>query len=124
MRRGMSNNLTGMAALASRCYSVAALLLGFYFLNAFAVGSEPDDSIRASGKEAALAAFEVREGFRIELVAAEPLVMDPVAIDWGADGRLWVAEMADYPLGIDGKGKPGGRVRFLEDTAGDGRYDR
>jgi putative membrane-bound dehydrogenase-like protein len=68
--------------------------------------------------------LHVREGFEVELVAAEPLVVDPVAIDWGPDGKLWVAEMADYPLGIDGQGKAGGRVRFLEDTDGDGRYDK
>ena len=49
---------------------------------------------------------------------------DPIAFDWGADGKLWVVEMGDYPLGIDGKGKPGGVVRFLEDTDGDGRYDK
>jgi putative membrane-bound dehydrogenase-like protein len=112
-----------MGSPARRFHPATVLALGFFFLHAFACGIEPDDSIRASGKKASLAAFEVREGFRIELVAAEPLVMDPVAIDWGADGRLWVAEMADYPLGSDGKGKPGGRVRFLEDTDGDGRYD-
>ncbi len=70
-----------------------------------------------------LAAIKVRPGFKVELVAAEPLVMDPIDIAWGPDGRLWVVEMADYPLGLDGKGKPGGRVRFLEDTNGDGQYD-
>lgn len=63
-------------------------------------------------------------GFSIDLVASEPLTMDPVAIDWSPDGRLWIVEMADYPLGLDGKGKPGGRVRVLEDTDGDGRYDK
>ena len=72
----------------------------------------------------AMAALHVREGYALELVAAEPLVVDPVAIDWGADGRLWVAEMADYPSGIDGKGKPGGRIRVLEDIDGDGRYNQ
>jgi putative membrane-bound dehydrogenase-like protein len=66
----------------------------------------------------------VREGFKIELVAAEPLLESPVAVDWDARGRLWVVEMVDYPLGLDGKGKPGGRVRMLEDTDGDGRYDK
>lgn len=71
-----------------------------------------------------LALFSVQPGFRVELVAAEPMVMDPVAFDWGNDGRLWVVEMADYPLGIDGKGKPGGRVRCLRDTDGDGKYDK
>ena len=57
-------------------------------------------------------------------MAAEPLVMDPVDIAWGPDGKAWVVEMTDYPLGIDGKGKPGGRVRYLEDTNGDGVYDK
>lgn len=73
---------------------------------------------------AALATLRVPPGLRVELVAAEPLIADPVAFAWGFDGKLWVVEMADYPLGIDGKGTFGGRVRWLEDTDGDGRYDR
>jgi putative membrane-bound dehydrogenase-like protein len=67
-------------------------------------------------------ATRLRSGFRLELVAAEPLVLDPVAIDWDEDGRLWVAEMADYPMGGP-DGKPGGRIRVLEDRDRDGRYD-
>lgn len=71
-----------------------------------------------------LAVMHLREGFAAELVVAEPLVQSPVALDWGVDGKLWVVEMADYPMGMDGKMKPGGRIRFLEDTNGDGRYDK
>ncbi|TWU17149.1 Cytochrome c [Novipirellula galeiformis] len=82
------------------------------------------DDLKPMSPADSLAATHVREGYEIQLVAAEPLVKDPVAIEWGADGRLWVAEMADYPLGMDGNGKPGGRIRFLEDTNGDGQYDR
>ncbi|MFP6694595.1 MAG: PVC-type heme-binding CxxCH protein, partial [Pirellulales bacterium] len=74
--------------------------------------------------EVSLRNIEVPEGFEVQLVAAEPLIADPVAMDWGPDGRLWVVEMADYPLGVDGKGAPGGRVRWLSDTDGDGVYDR
>lgn len=74
--------------------------------------------------EEGLASIRVRPGFRVELVACEPVVIDPIAFDWGADGRLWVVEMRDYPLGMDGHGKPGGVVKLLEDTDGDGRYDR
>ncbi len=70
-----------------------------------------------------LKSFQTKPGLRIELVAAEPLVMDPIHLDWGTDGKLWVVEMADYPLGIDGKGTPGGRVRFIEDRDGDGKYE-
>jgi putative membrane-bound dehydrogenase-like protein len=75
----------------------------------------PEDSLKA---------IHVRDGFEVQLVASEPMVVDPVAIDWSLDGKLWVAEMSDYPNGMDGKGKAGGRVRYLEDTDGDGRYDR
>lgn len=66
--------------------------------------------------------IRVQPGFRVDLAAAEPLVMDPVSFDWGPDGKFWVVEMADYPLGIEGK--PGGRVRYLQDTDGDGIYDK
>ena len=72
----------------------------------------------------AIQAMRVRPGFTVELAVAEPMVMDPIDLAWGPDGKLWVVEMADYPLGLDGKWMPGGRVRFLEDTDGDGRYDK
>ncbi|HEY0550654.1 MAG TPA: PVC-type heme-binding CxxCH protein [Verrucomicrobiae bacterium] len=55
----------------------------------------------------------------IELVAAEPDVRAPVAIAWDADGRMFVAEMTDYP-----SGPVSGRIRLLEDCDGDGRCER
>ncbi len=78
---------------------------------------------RAMSPADSLKAMHARPGFKVELVASEPLIESPVAFEWSADGKLWVVEMGDYPLGIDGKGKGGGRVRVLEDTDGDGRYD-
>lgn len=71
-----------------------------------------------------LALMSVRPGYRVELAATEPAVQDPIAIAWGPDGKLWVVEMGDYPLGVDGKGKFGGRVKFLESTKNDGNYDK
>jgi putative membrane-bound dehydrogenase-like protein len=71
-----------------------------------------------------LAAMRPRPGFSVELVAAEPLLSSPVAFEWDARGRLWVVEMRDYPLGMDGKGKPGGRIKVLTDSHGDGHYDK
>ncbi|HEY0552188.1 MAG TPA: PVC-type heme-binding CxxCH protein, partial [Verrucomicrobiae bacterium] len=79
---------------------------------------------RAMSPEESLRAMRVRPGFKAELVASEPLIQSPVAFEWSADGRLWVVEMGDYPNGLDGKGKPGGRVRVLEDMDGDGKYDK
>lgn len=71
-----------------------------------------------------LSTIKPRPGFQIELIAAEPLIVSPVSFDWGPDGRLWVVEMRDYPLGMNNKGEPGGRVVYLEDTNGDGCYDK
>ncbi len=72
----------------------------------------------------ALKTFETVDGFRMELVAAEPMVQSPVAASFDADGNLYVAEMRDYPY----KPRPGktplGTVRLLRDTDGDGRFDR
>ncbi|HEY2253501.1 MAG TPA: PVC-type heme-binding CxxCH protein, partial [Planctomycetaceae bacterium] len=69
--------------------------------------------------DAALHSIHVRPGFQVELMAAEPLVLDPIAFEFGPDGRLWVVEMGDYPLGPSG-----GQIRCLEDTDGDGKYDK
>lgn len=55
----------------------------------------------------------------VELVAAEPMVQDPVAMCWDASGALYVAEMGDYPAE-----KEGGRIRKLEDLDQDGKMDR
>src|SRR3990170_4220616 len=55
--------------------------------------------------EQALQTFRLPPGFRIELVASEPLVNDPVALDFDADGRLWVVEMRSYMPDPDGRGE-------------------
>lgn len=79
----------------------------------------PDLPPKPKSPEASLNSIRVRPGFKVELMAAEPLVLDPIAFAFGADGKLWVVEMGDYPLGPSG-----GQIRFLEDTDGDGRYDK
>ncbi len=77
----------------------------------------------AKDPEQARRSMRVPPDMRVELVAAEPLIVDPVAFDWGPDGSLWVVEMRDYPNGMDGRGEPGGRIKRLVDRDGDGRYD-
>src|SRR6185295_11746970 len=73
----------------------------------------------------ALKTFFLPPGYSIELVASEPLVQDPVAIDWDLDGRLWVVEMPAYMRNISGTNErdPVGRVVVLQDENGDGRMD-
>ena len=80
----------------------------------------------------ALGTFRLAQGCQLELVAADPLVSDPVDACFDEFGRMYVAEMHGYPfsqeptrLNPDGGGKPdAGIIRLLEDTDGDGRMDR
>ncbi|MBW3628901.1 MAG: ThuA domain-containing protein [Gemmatimonadetes bacterium] len=65
-------------------------------------------------------------GFRVELFASEPDVVNPIAFDWDERGRLWVAESVEYPypreIWPDSGGKD--RIKILEDTDNDGRADK
>jgi len=65
-------------------------------------------------------------GYHLELVAAEPMVQEPVAIAWDGNGRMFVAEMNTYMLDVYGtdKYKPVSRIKLLEDTNGDGKMDK
>ena len=76
--------------------------------------------------EEAMATLRVAPGFRVELVAAEPLVEDPVAMAWDQRGLLYVVEMRGFMPTVDGEGEQEqvGRVVVLEDTDGDGAMDR
>ena len=62
--------------------------------------------------EKAVETIEVAPGYRLELVASEPLVEDPVCITFDADGRMWVVEMTGYMPDVQGKNEltPNGRT--------------
>ena len=77
--------------------------------------------------------FKVLDGFRMDLLAAEPLVASPVAMTYDENGRAYVCEMRDYPYTDKANHKPSqenptdqpiGRVRLLEDTNDDGVFDK
>ncbi|WP_395735423.1 c-type cytochrome [Prosthecobacter sp.] len=70
--------------------------------------------------------FKLEKGFRIELVASEPMIESPVAMSFDDQGRLYVVEMRGYMHDLAGGGEtePTGRVSLLEDTDGDGRMDK
>ncbi|MDB5320091.1 MAG: cytochrome c [Phycisphaerales bacterium] len=69
----------------------------------------------------AVKTFKVRPGFAMELAASEPNVVSPVAMAFDENGRLFVVEMIDYSERRDEKL---GRIRLLEDTDGDGVFDK
>ena len=76
--------------------------------------------------EEAMKTFAVEKGFRIELVASEPMIQAPVAMSFDDQGRLYVCEMRGYMHDLAGstEKEPTGRVSLLEDTDGDGRMDK
>ncbi len=76
--------------------------------------------------EEALKSFTIKPGFRVEIVAGDDLLNTPVAMEFDADGRIWVVEMIGYMRTPDGTGEkdPVGRIVVLEDEDGDGRMDK
>ena len=76
--------------------------------------------------EEELKTFKVEKGFRVELVACEPMIESPIAMSFDDQGRLYVCEMRGYMHDMNGAGEkePTGRVSLLEDTDGDGRMDK
>jgi putative membrane-bound dehydrogenase-like protein len=73
----------------------------------------PDEAIKK---------MQVPPGFRVELVAAEPKLVNPVAMTFDEKGRIWITESIEYPRHSAGTGKD--RVKLLESTKGDGNYDK
>ncbi|NKI25335.1 c-type cytochrome [Arenibacter sp. 6A1] len=69
--------------------------------------------------------YKVEEGFELQMVASEPLLVAPVAMDFDSKGRIWVAEMPGFMNNIDGTGEelPTGSIKILEDLDNDGRMD-
>jgi mono/diheme cytochrome c family protein/glucose/arabinose dehydrogenase len=72
-----------------------------------------------------LDSYIIEDGFKLEVIAAEPLLKAPVAIDFDAKGRIWVAQMPGYMNDIQGSGEdePTGSILILEDLDGDGVVD-
>lgn len=107
-----------------RCFSLSSIV---WLVWLFALLPVLAESPPVLSPEEALAAFQLAEpDCRIELVASEPMVQDPVAIQFDGEGRLWVVEMRGYMQDLDRSGvnDPIGRVSVLEDTDRDGTMDK
>lgn len=99
------------------CYFLAVLLLAG--MSCDKKKSAPSLSGGIAAKDA-LATMQVAEGFKIEMVASEPLITSPVDMEIDEYGRMYVAEMPGYPLDKSGSGK----IIILSDTNGDGAMDK
>jgi mono/diheme cytochrome c family protein len=69
--------------------------------------------------------YKVEEGFELQIIASEPLLNAPVAMDFDANGRIWAAEMPGFMANLEGRGEnePSGSIRILEDLDDDGVMD-
>lgn len=97
-------------------------LLGFMATSGINQNDGPSPA-RTPAQE--LATFQVEPGMKVQLVASEPMVQDPVIINFDEDGRLWVVEMRGFMTTIDGEEETErvGRLSVLEDKNGDGKMD-
>jgi mono/diheme cytochrome c family protein/glucose/arabinose dehydrogenase len=85
-----------------------------------------DDSPALTPDEA-LKTFYMPPGYRLELVASEPLVQDPIVMDWDLQGRIWVVEMPGFVPDLQAPEPlmdPIGKIVVLEDTNHDGKMDK
>ncbi|MFP6582320.1 MAG: PVC-type heme-binding CxxCH protein [Candidatus Hydrogenedentota bacterium] len=113
-------------------FKIASMILCFFgFVTAGFAQDESDDSLERdyAGELPRIAPtepgdtlddFQIVPGFKMELVAAEPLVHDPIAMAFDEKGRMFVVEMRGYSERRD---ENIGAIRLLEDTDGDGVYD-
>lgn len=81
---------------------------------------------RPLSPEDAIAAIQLPPGYRLELVASEPMIHEPAVVAWDGNGRMYVAEMRTYMQDIDGTDELAAtsRISLLDDTDGDGRMDQ
>ena len=90
-----------------------------------AVKNTGDETTPVLAPEEELKSFALEQDLEIRLVASEPLVQDPVVIQFDEQGRIWVVEMRGFMPDIDGKGEKDrvGRINILLDRDGDGMMD-
>ena len=86
----------------------------------------PHPSSAYNTPEESLKTMHLPEGYHMELVASEPMIKEPVAITWDANGRMYVAEMLTYMQDADATGEqmPYSKILLLEDTNHDGVMDK
>ena len=108
----------------------AAAVCGYAFQNSGkpwppGLQTVPNESPVLSPQDEAKTFF-MPPGYHLELVASEPMIEEPILIDWDADGRLWVIEERGYmeDLPATGEREPIGRISVLEDTNDDGKMDK
>lgn len=108
--------------MKANCPLILSCLLGL-LIGVYSCATEPSPPLSPAET---MIKFELEEGLKIECVAAEPMIAEPVAMTFDEDGKLWVVEMRGYmaTIDMDGEDLPSGRVVVLSDSNGDGQMDQ
>src|ERR1044072_2475200 len=104
----------------SLTYRLLVLFTGFLVLVLSGCRNTSRSSSGGVDASEALSTLQVADGFKIEMIASEPLISDPVDMEIDEYGRLYVVEMHGYPLDKSGSGN----IILLSDTDGDGNMDK
>lgn len=118
----------------SRIFTTLLFLAAIATASVYAAEDKPETAdkdfsselprILPKSTDEALKSFKLRPGFRIELVASEPLIRSPMGMDFDEFGRAYVVELPEYNQYGSSKPHGKGAIKRLEDTDGDGRYDK
>jgi mono/diheme cytochrome c family protein/glucose/arabinose dehydrogenase len=115
--------------MLKRVYNIClfyAILCGLLcFINPLTPNLADDGPSPPRTPQEELATFQIEPGLKVQLVASEPMVQDPVVTTFDADGRMWVVEMRGFMPDVMGTGEREriGRISVLQDTNGDGQMD-
>ncbi|TDI75595.1 MAG: DUF1080 domain-containing protein [Bacteroidetes bacterium] len=117
--------VAGILVISSELEARAFQQAGDADQNAVIVLPENIPDARVIPPNAAIVDFQIQDGFEVQLVAAEPDIVDPVAITFDEDGAIWAVEMRGYMPTISGEGEsdPVGRIVVLRDLDGDGFFE-
>jgi len=87
---------------------------------------DANPELKVLSPEESLARIHVPKGYKVELVASEPMIAEPISITWDGNGKMYVAQMNTYMQDVDAgnENEPWSKVMMLEDTDGDGKMDK
>jgi mono/diheme cytochrome c family protein len=132
----MNANLISRNFFKTPCLTLSLYSLLLYACNNSKTPAPPQSFVRVVvdtnppvtplSPEESMKKIQLPPGFRVELVASEPMVQEPVALAWDGNGRMYVAEMNTYmkDAAATGEFEPASRIKLLEDTDGDGKMDK
>ena len=118
-----AETVTERPELNSCCLRLGRACAALLLLAGAASAQRDLKDIPAPDVQAEMDAFELADGFEVNLFAADPVVVKPIQMNWDERGRLWVCGSSIYPH-IEPGQQAGDKIVILEDTDGDGRADK